>query len=364
MKFRAIAASAALLAAVIATSVSQPAFAQAREKCVIAMSHYVSWDMLAYAKSSGMFKKWGDKYNVTLDMTEAMDYIPSLNLFASKKENVCAVTVTNMDAFTGPAAGGVDTTILVVQDTSNDNDGVLYKKNVKAGSPQAPALKDLVGKEVTLVVGSVSEYLLVRAFEKANLPIDKVKLNNSTDTLIGQQFAAGRDDTIVVTWHPVLMNAMLVKGAHFIAGSSQIPGEIVDTIAVHTSASENAKKAITGMWYELVSTFNPTALAYKAAMAKTAEFSDLTVPQIEKNLKTTNLFSKPADAVAFTKNQQLKDTMDKIRRIAFARSWLEGVKSVDEIGIKFPDGTTLGNPQNVKLRFDTQYMQMAADGKL
>jgi NitT/TauT family transport system substrate-binding protein len=37
---------------------------------------------------------------------------------------------------------------------------------------------------------------------------------------------------------------------------------------------------------------------------------------------------------------------------------------VDDIGISFPGGKTLGNPANVKLRFDTTYVQQAADGKL
>ena len=39
-------------------------------------------------------------------------------------------------------------------------------------------------------------------------------------------------------------------------------------------------------------------------------------------------------------------------------------KSKDAVGIAFPDGSTLGNAKNVKLRFDATYMQLAADGKL
>jgi len=36
---------------------------------------------------------------------------------------------------------------------------------------------------------------------------------------------------------------------------------------------------------------------------------------------------------------------------------------VDDVGIALADGT-LGNKDNVKLRFTAQYMQLAADGKL
>ncbi|HAD63561.1 MAG TPA: lipid kinase, partial [Alcanivorax sp.] len=36
----------------------------------------------------------------------------------------------------------------------------------------------------------------------------------------------------------------------------------------------------------------------------------------------------------------------------------------DFIGIAFPGGKVLGDKGNIKLRFDTTYMQMADDGEL
>ena len=42
----------------------------------------------------------------------------------------------------------------------------------------------------------------------------------------------------------------------------------------------------------------------------------------------------------------------------------EGAPSPEFVGVAFPDGSVYGDTNNVKLRFDTAYMQMAADGKL
>ncbi|MCH5375083.1 MAG: lipid kinase, partial [Planctomycetes bacterium] len=42
----------------------------------------------------------------------------------------------------------------------------------------------------------------------------------------------------------------------------------------------------------------------------------------------------------------------------------QGAKSADAVGMSFPGDKTLGDPNNVTLRFDASYMQMAADGKL
>jgi NitT/TauT family transport system substrate-binding protein len=57
--------------------------------------------------------------------------------------------------------------------------------------------------------------------------------------------------------------------------------------------------------------------------------------------------------------------MDQIRTFTFAKGLFgKGAKSKDFVGISFPDGTVLGDKNNVKLRFDATYMKMAAEGKL
>ena len=69
--------------------------------------------------------------------------------------------MTNMDALTIPAAGGVDTTALIVGDFSNGNDGIVLK-----GKDE---LADIKGQKVNLVELSVSHYLLARALETVGL---------------------------------------------------------------------------------------------------------------------------------------------------------------------------------------------------
>ena len=41
-----------------------------------------------------------------------------------------------------------------------------------------------------------------------------------------------------------------------------------------------------------------------------------------------------------------------------------GASSKDSVGIQFPDGSTLGSTRNIKLRYVTTYMELAAQGKL
>ncbi len=60
-----------------------------------------------FAADKGMVHKWADKYGIPIDVTQ-------LNTAGAFD----ALTVTNMDAVATSAAGGVDTTAVIVGDFS------------------------------------------------------------------------------------------------------------------------------------------------------------------------------------------------------------------------------------------------------
>ena len=77
------------------------------------------------------------------------------------------------------------------------------------------------------------------------------------------------------------------------------------------------------------------------------------------------MFYTPAEAVEFTESEELKSTMVNVAEFLFENGILgEGAPSADFVGVEYPDGSITGDPNNVKLRYDTTYMQMAADGAL
>lgn len=351
MKFFRTAALAAALA-----SFAPCTLAQAAEKCIIANSHYTGWEMIWLARDMGILKKWGDKFGVDLDVTDPMDYGESITQFTAKQ--FCALAVTNMDALTGPSAGGVDTTFVVVGDYSNGNDGIVWK------SAKPVSLKDISGKKVVLVENTVSHFLLWRASQIAGFSFEKVKVENAaseTDVMT----ASKPEGSIVTTWNPNLMNIRLEKGAQMLFDSSKIPGEIIDGIVVQSNVSENARKAIAGAWYEVMAIIaSKGSPEYTKAVAMMAKGVEQTPAAFESQLATTALFYAPKDAVAFAKNAKLKETMTKVSTFSAALDLLGKGNGKDFVGIQFPDGSVAGDPKNIKLRFDVKYMQMAADGKL
>jgi NitT/TauT family transport system substrate-binding protein len=57
--------------------------------------------------------------------------------------------------------------------------------------------------------------------------------------------------------------------------------------------------------------------------------------------------------------------MDLVRSFSFEHGLLgEGAKTKDAVGIAFPGARTLGDAKHIKMRVTSDYMQMAADGKL
>jgi len=348
----------ALFAFTVATALPTVAVAAPKKDFKVAWSIYVGWMPFDYMAKNGILKKWADKYGISIDVVQINDYIESINQYTAGKFDVCAMT--NMDALTIPAAGGVDTTALIIGDFSNGNDGIVLKGSGKK-------LADIKGQRVNMVELSVSHYLLARALESAKLTEKDIKVVNTSDADIVAAYATPTV-TAAVTWNPQLTTLKTMPNSSLVFDSSSIPGEIIDMMMVNTKTlNENPAlgKALVGAWYETLTIMSKGDAAAKSAIEFMAKASATDVAGFEGQLKTTKMFYKPAEAVTFAKSTDLIKTMDYVRKFSFTHGLLgEGAKSVDAVGISFPGGKTLGNPKNIKLRYDDSYMSMAAQGKL
>lgn len=324
----------------------------------VAWSIYVGWMPWDYANQSGILKKWADKYGITIQLTQINDYIESINQYTAGSFDACVMT--NMDALTVPAAGGVDSTALIVGDFSNGNDGIVLKGKGRK-------LSDIKGQPVNLVQLSVSHYLLARALASVSLRERDVKVVNTGDADIVAAFASA-SSTSVVTWKPQLAAVAAMPNTTEVFDSSRIPGEILDLMVVNSAtlrANPKLGKALVGAWYEtlaVMSAGDPKSAAALAAMAR-ASGTDLT--GYKGQLATTRLFTTAAEAQSFATGPNIVKTMDLVRNFSYTHGLLgDGASSADAVGIEFAGGKTLGDTKNIKLRFDPSYMQLAADGKL
>jgi NitT/TauT family transport system substrate-binding protein len=357
-RWRSVVRVAATACAVFLASCGGKPTAASHDKVyTVAWTIYAGWMPWPYADEAGIVKKWADKYHVKIRIVQVNDYVESLNQFSAGKFD--AVTSTTMDALTVPAAGGRDSTVLMIGDYSNGNDGIILK-----GADQLAAIK---GRSVNLVENSVSHYLLARGLESAGLKLPDVNVVNTSDADIVAAFSAPQT-TALVTWNPQLSEVKKMPGAHEVFDSSKIPGEILDTLIVDTAtlkANPNLGKALTGIWYETLALTTRDDAQGRAARAQMAKLSGTDLAGFEGQLKTTHLFVDPKDAAAFTLDPALVTATDRVRHFSFEHGLFgQAAHSVDDIGVAFPSGRVLGAPDNVKLRFDATYVTQAANGQL
>ncbi len=347
------------LSCVLALLVRPFASAQAQTPTfTVGWSVYAGWNPYSYMQKSGILKKWADKYGIAIKV-QRFDYGASLDAFVGK--NIDACTMTNMEALDMPAAAGVDSTAIIMGDYSNGNDAVLVRNNLNFAT--------LPSQPIMLVQKTVSEYLLERAMvlNGQQGQLSKLHLVNTSDANIVAAFLNNKSNQVAVTWKPLVSNILVDKSVHPIFDSSKIPGEILDLLVVRTEAlntpnGQKFAKAITGAWYETiqqVAAGQPNALKYSASA------SGDTVDSYKEQLKTTALFSNPKAAVDFTNSPDLQAKMNLVRQFCFAHGLLgQGIKSVDDVAISYPNGAVQGKKDRIRFRFNSTFMQAAEQGKL
>lgn len=335
-----------------------PVSAEVKQEFKVAWTIYAGWMPWDYIARKGIIDKWAQKYGIKIEVVQLNDYVESINQYTAGAFD--GVSLTSMDALTIPAVGGVDTTGLIIGDYSNGNDGIVLKGKGKK-------LADIKGQRVNLVELSVSHYLLARALDSIGLSEKDVKVVNTSDADIVAAYATP-DVTAAVTWKPQLSEMAAMPDSTLVYDSASTPAEILDLMAVNSETLKDNPafgKALMGAWFEVISLMTADSPEGQAVRAALGAASGTDQAGYEEQLKTTFLYKTPSEMLSFTESAALPASLDLVRKFCFDHALLgEGAASADVVGIAFPGGKVLGNPDNVKLRFDSSYMQMAVEGKL
>jgi NitT/TauT family transport system substrate-binding protein len=339
-----------------------PALAQ-KPTFTVGWSIYAGWTPYHYMQKSGLLSKWADKYGITIKV-QRFDYAPSLDAFVAR--NIDACTMTNMEALDMPAASGVPTTVILIGDYSNGNDALLVRGGLQ--------MKDLAGRKMLLVEKTVSEYLFDRALTLNAMrnEIKQVRMINASDSDIQSAFMGDASVSAVVTWKPMLSQLAQQKDVTSLFNSSQIPGEILDLTVVRTDVLDRSDgsgqkfaKALTGAWYEMMGLMTAQGPATDRVLTSVAEGSGDSLASYKEQLSTTKMFYQPQAATQFGNSSDLKQKMALVRQFCFDHGLLgKNISAVDDVAIRYPDGSVQGKQDRVRLRFDTAYMEMAAQNKL
>jgi NitT/TauT family transport system substrate-binding protein len=208
--------------------------------------------------------------------------------------------VISLDELFGLAADGLDPKIILVVDVSNGADVVVGRRGMRS-------MRDLHGKSVAVESSALGAFVLSRALAVNGMHASDVNVVHLESNEQPEAFEKGQVDA-AVTFDPFRMQ-LLRAGAHTLFDSSQIPGEIVDLLAVRASVVDKQPKSVGTLlsgWFDALDYMkrNPRDAARRMGIRQQAsedQFLDaqrgIHVPSRQENL---SMLSGPRPGLAVT----------------------------------------------------------------
>jgi len=184
--------------------------------------------------------------------------------------------------------------IIAIIDVSNGGDVIL-------GKPEFADIKALKGKRVGVESSALGAFFIARALEKNDMTAKDVQIVSLELTEHERAYKEGKVDA-VVTFGPA-RSKLLAAGAKLLFDSSQIPGEIVDTLVVSTEAIANSPETIQALIngrFRALDYFEKNPQDAAVRMAKRTQVTPEQILDAFKGLSQPNLLA----------NQKLLDQSD------------------------------------------------------
>jgi NitT/TauT family transport system substrate-binding protein len=143
--------------------------------------------------------------------------------------------VISLDELFGLAVDGFDPRIILVVDVSHGADVVVGRAGMKS-------MQDLKGKSVAVESGALGAFVLSRALAVNGMQASDVNVVHLESNEQPSAFEKGQVDG-AVTFDPY-RTQLLRAGATTLFDSTQIPGEIVDLLAVRAGVIDKQPKAV------------------------------------------------------------------------------------------------------------------------
>ena len=231
--------------------------------------------------------------------------------------------VISLDELFGLAVDGFQPKIILVVDVSHGADVVVGRRGMRT-------MHDLKGKSVAVESSALGAYVLSRALTLNGMQASDVNVVHLESNEQPSAFEKGQVDG-AVTFDPYRIQ-FLRTGAKTLFDSTQIPGEIVDLLAVRASAFDKhpiAIQALLSGWFDAIEYMKnePKDAAQRMGVRQQtsgAQFQEalqgLHIPSREENLR---MLGGPAPELAVTGRRLMALMVDaKLLRSGLA---IEGV---------------------------------------
>jgi len=276
MRTRTIGARALLAVALggAALALLQACLDQPKESLRIGINAWPPFELLYLAQEKGFFKETG----VDIDLCDFSSYTGILRayhqgnidgFFATLNEIMITENFQDLPA------------VVLVADYSYGADAVVARDGIAS-----PAR--LRGRRIAFEESALGSYMLERVLEVGGLGMGEVRAINKLPEEGAQAFRRGEVDA-VITYEPDLGKLLRDRGAHIVFSSREIPGEIVDVMALRRSMLERRAgevRRIVRAWFKAQDELKEHPEASAALMAKR---QGVTVEEFLQGLKGAHI---------------------------------------------------------------------------
>jgi len=217
-----------------------------------------------------------------------LDYPSDAELMRSYRNGELEAITITLDECLTLAETAPDIRVVTIQDFSNGGDAIVGRSAIKK-------LQDLKGRRVGAESEALGAFELSRALEQVGMSAQDVQI---VSLLVSDDERAFKDGSVdaVVTYEPTVSKLRAI-GGNLLWNSKQIPGEVMDVVAMRESAitqQAEAAKALTNGWFHALDYLqkHPQDAARRMAAhegltpeAFLKSLNGLRIPDVEENQK-------------------------------------------------------------------------------
>ena len=179
-------------------------------------------------------------------VVQLVEYPSASEVLRAYRNQAIDGMVISLDELFGLAVDGLQPRVILVVDVSHGADVVVGRKGMKS-------MRDLKGKNVAVESGALGAFVLSRALALNGMQAGDV---NVVHLESNEQLKAFESEQVdgAVTFDPFRV-PFLKAGAATLFDSTQIPGEIVDLVAVRASVFDTKPKSVQALlsgWFQAI----------------------------------------------------------------------------------------------------------------
>ena len=184
----------------------------------IGIDDWPAYRLIKLAEDKGFFRDEG----VDVRLLEFNSYADSRRAYDSRR--IDGMGSTAIEVLITRDQSGRNTRIVRVLNFSEGADVIVAGKGVRS-------MRDLRGKRIGVELSTFSMYVLARSLELEGMSLDDVKPVSTSQSAMASDLSDGVIDA-AVTYTPVSTQLLADPRFHAVFSTAQIPGEVVDVIAI------------------------------------------------------------------------------------------------------------------------------------